>query len=105
MHVALIMMAQPGGEGGGGFLTFLPFILIMAVIYFLIIRPQARKQKEKQRMLQGLRKGDRVLTVGGIYGTVEGVKDNDETITVKISDTVKVRMSKSSVSSVVKNKK
>ena len=106
MHLALILMGQPPGGGqGGGILTFLPFIFILAILYFLLIRPQARKQKEKQRMLQNLRKGDRILTIGGVYGTIEGIRDKDETITVKIADTVKVQMTKSSVSAVVQSKK
>ncbi len=106
MYAAIFLMGQPAGGGqGGGFLSFLPFILIMAIIYFLMIRPQVRKQKQKQQMIQGLRKGDRILTAGGVYGTIEGIQEKDETITVKIADSVKVQMTKGSVSSVVQPKK
>jgi len=74
----LYAFSQPGGQGsGGGVLAFLPMILMFAIIYFLLIRPQMRKQKQQQAMLSTLRKGDQVLTRGGIYGRIEAFKGKD----------------------------
>ena len=74
----LYAFTQPGEQGSGGFAAFLPLILMFAIIYFLLIRPQMRKQKRQQQMLGGLRKGDHVITRGGIYGKIEGFKGKDD---------------------------
>ena len=75
----LFAFSQPGGEGsGGGMLAFLPMILMFAIIYLLLIRPQIRKQKQQRAMLGTLRKGDQVLTRGGIYGKIEAFKGKDD---------------------------
>ena len=77
-------MAGPGNEGGGGIMAFLPFILIMVIIYFLMIRPQAKRQKEKTKMLESIKKGDRIVTIGGIHGTVVGLKNQGKVLMVKV---------------------
>ena len=90
-----------GAEGGGGFsgiMAFLPFILIIGIFYFLIIRPQNKKQKETQKMLAALKRGDRVVTIGGIHGTIQTIKD--QTVIVRIDEGVKVEFSRSAISSV-----
>jgi preprotein translocase subunit YajC len=76
----LFALSQPGGEqgSGGGILAFLPMILMFAIIYFLLIRPQIRRQKQQQKMLGALKKGDHVLTRGGIYGRIEAFKGKDD---------------------------
>ena len=61
-------------QQGGGLAAFLPFILIMFIIYFLMIRPQTKRQKEKDEMRKNIKKGDKIITMGGIYGTVQGIK-------------------------------
>jgi preprotein translocase subunit YajC len=98
----LLMGAPQGGEGGsggaGGLMTFLPFIAIIAIFYFLIIRPQNKKQKETQRMLSALKKGDRVVTIGGIHGTIQTVKE--QSVIVKVDDSVKLEFSRSAISTV-----
>ena len=66
---------QPAASGSSTFLSFMPIILIFMIIYFLMIRPQQKKQREHQTMLGALKKGDRVMTTSGIYGTVVGLKD------------------------------
>ena len=78
----LFAAAQPGQEGGG-ILAFLPFILIMAILYFFMIRPQTKKQKEKEKMLSELKKGDRVISMGGIFGTVSGFKNSGRSVILK----------------------
>ena len=65
-------------QQGGGIAAFLPFILIMFIIYFLMIRPQTKRQKEKEEMRRNIKKGDKIITMGGIYGTVQGIKDKNQ---------------------------
>ena len=81
-------------------IQFLPLVLIFVVFYFLLIRPQQRKAKDHKAMLDALRRGDRVVTGGGIIGTVARV-DNPEEVTVDIADGVRVRVLRSTISSVL----
>ena len=91
---------QQGGEGGGSPWSGLWMIaLIFVIFYFLLIRPQQKKQKEHRNMLESLRKGDKVLTSGGIFGTVIGVKEN--VVVLRIAENVKVEFAKSAISSIV----
>jgi len=83
-----------------GALQFLPLVLIFVVFYFLLIRPQQRKAKDHKTMLDALRRGDRVVTGGGIIGTVARV-ENPEEVTVDIADGVRVRVLRSTISSVL----
>ncbi|RMF60700.1 MAG: preprotein translocase subunit YajC [Calditrichaeota bacterium] len=95
-------MGQQGAPSGGGnfFVSFLPFLLIIAVFYFLIIRPQTKKQKEHQKLLQSLQKGDKVVTVGGIHGKIVGFKNDDKVLILKVDDNVKLEVERSAISSV-----
>ncbi|MGB2889715.1 MAG: preprotein translocase subunit YajC [Candidatus Acidiferrales bacterium] len=88
--VSLLAQAQPSG-----LVTFLPLVLIMVVFYFLLILPAQRRQKKTAQMLQALKNGDKVITNGGIYGTVVGL-DND-TVQLRIADQVKIKMSRSAI--------
>ena len=94
-----LAMAGSGGSGSQGnpMGFFLPLILIFAIMYFLVFRPQARKQKEHQMMLKSIDKGDRVVTAGGIYGTVVGVKEKENIIVVQIAKDVKIEVAKASI--------
>jgi preprotein translocase subunit YajC len=76
------------------------FGLIFVIFYFMIIRPQQKRQKDRQKMLDALEKGDKILTAGGIYGTVIGIED--KTVLVQIADNVKVKVDRGSVGSVLK---
>ena len=76
-------------------MSFLPLILIFAVFYFLIMRPQAKKQKELQRMLGELKKGDEVVTSGGIIGRVTGVKDTE--LVLQVQEGVRIRVLRSAI--------
>ena len=92
------MAGSGGAEGGGNPIgMFLPMILIFGIMYLLIFRPQAKKQKEHKKMLEEVKKGDRILTAGGIYGTVEGVIEKEGIIIVKVDDNVKLKMTRSSI--------
>lgn len=75
--------------------SILPLVLIIVVFYFLLIRPQQKRAKEHRQMLENLKRGDKVITVGGIYGVVESVNPN--TVVLKIAENVKVKFSKQSV--------
>ncbi len=76
-----------------------PFVLLFIVFYFFIIRPQNKKQKETKKMLEGLRKGDRIITIGGIHGQVTSVKEN--TVIVKVDEDCKLEFLRSAISTVV----
>jgi preprotein translocase subunit YajC len=101
--VTALAQCAPSGQGGqaqGSPYTSLWMIaLIFVIFYFLLIRPQQKKQKEHQKMLEAIRKGDKVITSGGVYGTVVGVKDN--VVVLKIAEDVKVEFAKSAISHVV----
>lgn len=87
-------------QGGSAFAQFIPLILIFAIMYFLLIRPQQKKVKAHKAMVQALRRGDQVVTQGGLIGKVSKVKDDDE-IEVELAQGVKVRVIKSTVAQVV----
>jgi preprotein translocase subunit YajC len=87
-------------ENQGALIQFLPLVLIFVVFYFLLIRPQQRKAKDQKAMLDALRRGDRIVTGGGIIGTVARA-DNPEEVTVDIADNVRVRVLRSTISSVL----
>lgn len=82
-----------------GFLTsLLPLILIFAIFYFLLLRPQQKRQKERNAMLQALKKGDKVITIGGIHGTITDL--TEEHVTLKVSDTTKMLFERNAVNAV-----
>ena len=81
--------------------TFLPLILIFAVFYFLLIRPQQRKVKQHKEMLSNLKRGDKIITSGGIIGTVNKVSDNRE-LTVEISENVEIKIAPGMVADLYK---
>lgn len=90
-------MGQGGGDAaqGGGFAAFVPIILMFVIFYFLLIRPQQKKAKAHQEMINNLKKGDRVITSGGIHGTITSLDEN--TATVEIADKVKVKVTRGSI--------
>jgi preprotein translocase subunit YajC len=92
--------AQAAGGAGGAFASFVPLILIFAIMYFLLIRPQQKKLKEHRAMVDALRRGDQVVTQGGVIGKVIKVKEGDE-IEVEIAEGVKVRVVRSTIVTVM----
>ena len=92
--------AQAGAPPGADLWSMMPIVLMFVVLYFLMIRPQQKKMKEHKKMLEAIKKGDEIVTAGGIYGTVDGV--NPDTLTVKIAEGVKVKITRGSVGDVVK---
>ena len=94
-----------GAPGGGGtqLVTMLvTFGLIIVVFYFLVIRPQNKKQRDAKKMLENIRRGDRVVTIGGLHGFVDSVKDDG--VILKVDDNVKIKFSKSAVSQVLERR-
>lgn len=97
---ALTAMGQPpaGGDGQsqGSLLTmFAPLVVIFVIFYFLLIRPQQKQQKKVQQMIQAMRRGDEVVTRGGIHGRVAGIADN--IVTVEIANNVQVKMNRDAI--------
>lgn len=95
----LSFTGPPSGAQPNVFVQYMPFILIFAVFYFLVFAPMRKKQKKHAEMLQQLKAGDRVVTTGGIHGTVVGV--TDEVVQLRISDQVKIDVSKNAVSTML----
>jgi preprotein translocase subunit YajC len=91
--------ASPGA--GGGLFTFLPLVFLSIIMYYVMIRPQMRRQKEQARLVSTLKTGDRVVTSSGIHGLISNVKDT--TVIVKVADNVKIEMEKTAVTNVVKS--
>ncbi|NGZ97692.1 MAG: preprotein translocase subunit YajC [Nitrospira sp. WS110] len=84
------------GGGAGGVLSLVPFLLIFIIFYFLLIRPQQQKQKQQRALLDALKKGDKVITTSGIWGTITNL--GKETVTLQIADNTKVKMQRDNIS-------
>jgi len=90
-------MGQSGAsaEGAGGFGAFVPLILMFVIFYFLLIRPQQKKNKEHKAMIDNVKKGDRIITSGGLHGLITGI--SDQTLTVEIAYKVRVKVARGNV--------
>jgi preprotein translocase subunit YajC len=104
MNQLIFSLLMGGGAGGApastqsNLISMLPIVAIIAVFYFLIIRPQNKKQKDTQRMLSELKKGDRVVSIGGIHGVIQSVREGS--VIVKVDENCKVEFSRNAISSV-----
>jgi preprotein translocase subunit YajC len=94
------VLAQQPAPGPQGLMSFLPFVLIFAAMYFLMIAPQRKKQKEHVKMLESLSTGDEVITAGGIYGEITNKKD--DRFVIRIADGAKVEVGKAFIHALVK---
>ncbi len=96
-------MGAPGGaggqQGGGGFSGIFMMLIIFGIFYFVLIRPQQKKMKEHKKMIENLKKDDKIVTAGGMYATVKNVTAN--TLTVEIADGVRVKIARSSIGTVL----
>lgn len=98
MFAIAYAMGTQGGKGSGGGLTaILPFILIILIFYLFLILPQQKKQRKHQEMLGSIRKGDKVLTSGGIQGVVVGINDKKNIVVLKVAENVKIEFQKSAI--------
>ena len=100
MFIALLAQQAAPAAGPNPIASFIPLILIFIIMYFLLFRPQMRRQKEQARLVSALKTGDRVVTSSGIHGMISNVKDT--TVIVKVADNVKLEMEKTAVTNVVK---
>jgi preprotein translocase subunit YajC len=103
-----LLMGAPDAGGSAGstaqlLTTFVPFGLVILIFYFLIIRPQNKKQKETEKMLSAVKKGDKIVTIGGVHGVVQAVKEGG-TVVVKVDENCKIEFSRSAIASVVVDK-
>lgn len=92
---ALGTNSAAGGQGGGQYMSILMLVAIVAIFYFLMIRPQQKRAKEHKSFLDNLKKGDKIITSGGLYGTITGI--NDDSITIEIAEKVRVKVDKNTV--------
>lgn len=95
MSIFLADAANPQGSIWG---LLLPFVLMFVVFYFLLIRPQQKKQKQRNQMLHQLKKGDKIVTIGGLHGTI--VELTDDTAVLRVNDTMKLTFDRSAISTV-----
>lgn len=95
MFNTFLTMAPQAAEGGNPLMSLLPFLFIIVVFYFFMIRPQMKRQKELRKYREALKKGDKVITTGGIYGRVSEIKDDH--VMMEIADNVKIKIDKSAI--------
>jgi preprotein translocase subunit YajC len=100
MNIAYAMGMQSGGGQSNQIMAFLPLILLFAVFYFLLIRPQQKRARTHKQFIENLKKGDKVVTSGGMYGTITGV--TDDSVTIEVAEKVRIRVLKSAVADYVK---
>jgi len=101
MNIAYALGSQGAqGQGGGQWTGLVMIVMMIAVFYFLLIRPQQRKQKQHRNFIEGLKKGDEVVTAGGLCGKISGITDNF--ITLEIAEKVRVKVLKSTVADIAK---
>ncbi len=89
-----------GGGDGGGMGAFVPLILMFAIFYFLLIRPQQKKSKQHKALLSSIKKGDRIVTSGGLHGVITGV--DTDVVTMEIAPKIRVKVSRGSVSGILR---
>lgn len=101
----MLAMASPQGQGGSSGLVgaLLPFLLMFAVLYFLLIRPQQKRQKEHKALLEKLKKGDRVITNSGLFGTIVNFNEKNKSVVLNVGDqdSVKLEVLRSSIAGTV----
>ena len=100
LFLAQAQPAAPASGPGGGIGFFVPFIFIFVIMYFVMIRPQKKRQEQQKKLIASLKTGDRVVTNAGIHGLISNVKDT--TVIVKVADNVKIEMEKSGITNVLK---
>jgi preprotein translocase subunit YajC len=103
LNYLLAMAPSAEGGGGGGFIsTIIMFGAIFLIFYFMIIRPQQKKSKEREKLLSNLQKGDKVVTSGGLHGTIAGL--DEKTALIQVSENVKMKFERSAIATVLVTK-
>ncbi|HVN95649.1 MAG TPA: preprotein translocase subunit YajC [Syntrophorhabdaceae bacterium] len=98
LNVAYAMGTNPGASGqagGGQYMSIVLLVAIVGIFYFLMIRPQQKRAKEHRSFLENLKKGDKIITSGGLYGTITGI--TDDAVTIEIAEKVRVKVDKNTV--------
>jgi len=100
-----LFLLTPPSDGGdqNPFIQLIPLVLIFVIFYFFLIRPQQKKQKDREKVLESVKKGDKVVTIGGIHGTVAGIDTEKKTVLVQVTDSLKLKFEKSAISTVEKS--
>ena len=93
-------LAQSGGLSGGGLGGLMPIVLVMVIFYFLLIRPQQKRAKQHKEMLSAIRRGDKIVTSGGLTGTIVKVVEDSETVEIEIAKDVKVHVVRAMIADV-----
>jgi preprotein translocase subunit YajC len=100
----ILAMAPPSGQGGSPesslVSTLIMFALIIGIFYFMILRPQQKRQKEREKLLTAIKKGDKVVTTGGVHGTISGVEE--KTVLLQVADNVKLKVDRSAIASIIR---
>jgi preprotein translocase subunit YajC len=108
MHDSILALLLFAPQTGGGapapnpFIQLVPLVLIFIVFYFFMIRPQQKKQKDREKLLDNVKRGDRVVTIGGMHGTVAGIDSEKKTVLVQVADTVKIKFERSAIANIEK---
>jgi len=102
--LSLFLFAPPvGGQAAPNpFVQIIPLLLIFIVFYLFMIRPQQKKQKEREKVLDSLKRGDKVVTIGGAHGTVAGIDTEKKTVLVQVSDTTKIKFDRTAIANIEK---
>lgn len=103
--LGFLLLTPPGGGGDqtSPFVQLIPLVLIFIVFYFFLIRPQQKKQKDRDKLLDALKKGDKVVTIGGIHGVVAGIDTEKKTVLVQVGENMKLKFDRSAISSIEKS--
>jgi preprotein translocase subunit YajC len=98
LNYIIAMAPQGGGSGGGLISTVIMFGAIILIFYFMIIRPQQKRAKEREKLLSNLQKGDKVLTSGGLHGTIAGI--DEKTVLLNVGDNIKLKFERSAITAI-----
>lgn len=104
MILSLFLFAPPvaGQAAPNPLIQIVPLVLIFVVFYFFMIRPQQKKQKDREKVLDSLKRGDKIVTIGGVHGTVAGIDTEKKTVLVQVSDTTKITFDRTAIANIDK---
>jgi len=102
--LSLLLFAPPvaGQAAPNPLIQIVPLVLIFVVLYFFMIRPQQKKQKDREKVLDSLKRGDKVVTIGGVHGTVAGIDTEKKTVLVQVSDSTKITFDRTAIANIDK---
>ena len=102
--LSLLLFAPPvaGQAAPNPLIQIVPLVLIFVVFYFFMIRPQQKKQKDREKVLDSLKRGDKIVTIGGVHGTVAGIDTEKKTVLVQVSDSTKITFDRTAIANIDK---